>query len=88
MHQNGFHTAKCVMFDMVGSDRGVWYAIDACELLDALLGGNEAARFQRSWRCSSVRCAFLLQKVCLVCSSCWMRVWVLSYMVEAMLWEQ
>jgi hypothetical protein len=69
------------MFDVVGSDRGVWYAIDA---VYALLGGNEAARFQRSWRCSSVRCALLFQNVCLVCSSCSNRVWVLSYMVEAM----
>jgi hypothetical protein len=69
--------------DAAGSERGVW-AIDACEALKlAVLGEREAAWVQSCWRCASERCALLLQKVCLACSSCWKSVW-LSNMVAAM----
>jgi hypothetical protein len=71
------------MLDAAGSERGVW-AIDACEALKlAVLGEREAAWVQSCWRCSSERCALLVQKVCLACSSCWKSVW-LSNMVAAM----
>jgi hypothetical protein len=73
------------MLDAAGSERGVWWAIDACEALKLeVLGEREAACVQSCWRCSSERCALLLQKACLACSSCWKSAWVLSNMVEAM----
>jgi hypothetical protein len=54
--QRVFRTGRCVILNVEGIERGVWYTVEDCPVAKALVGRVDAAWSQNSCRCSSERC--------------------------------